>query len=309
MRFGQYRRESLFRRIRRRMRTVGIEDLAGYRDYLNVHPEEHGHLCRDVPVHRTEFLRDPAAWGLLASRYLPALLADKRPGDGVRAWSAGCATGEEAYTLAMVLLEVAAEAGFRGPTRVYGTDVSERAVERARAGRFSGERLAALPAPLRDRHFARHGDDWRPSMPLRRSIVFAGHDLLRDPPLGRVDVLVCRNTLMYFTPEAQAQVLARLYLGLEPGGILFTGNAENPGAACDLFTPRRRGENFYAPIAGLTARALRLLGPSRASGPHDRPSSARSGGDPPVSENRRPPRARPVQGPFERVRLSRGPNP
>lgn len=246
--FDAYSRASLLRRIRARMDRIGVGGFDDYRARLAADPAEHGHLVAAVPVHRTQFFRDPACWRYLAAEVLPTVLARRRPDAHLRAWSAGCATGEEAYTLAMLLAEAAGpDALAAGRVTVFATDVSERVVERGRTGRYRAEWLAGVPADYRDRYFRADGDHLVVRPALRRAVVFARHDLLRDPPLGRLDLVVCRNTLIYFTPAAQTGVLAGLYLALAPDGVLFTGRSESVTVWTDLFRALCHRHHVYAP--------------------------------------------------------------
>jgi two-component system CheB/CheR fusion protein len=239
--FASYRPASLVRRILRRMAQLGLTEFAAYRAHLAAHPEEHRQLDREVPVHRTEFFRDPESWAYLAARVVPGLAESGRP---LRAWSAGCATGEEAYTLAIVLAE-AAGAADADRVRVYATDVSAAAVAAARTGRYTADDVRPIPPDLLARYLRPQGAGYVVSPELRRCVVFARHDLLTDPPLGRLRLVACRNTLMYFTPAAQVRTLARLYVALSPGGYLFTGSAERAQVWCDFFATESGPHNLY----------------------------------------------------------------
>ena len=258
--FEAYQRAGLLRRIARRMERIGVGSLSAYRALLAADPDEHGRLCEAIQVHRTDFFRDPAVWAYLASEVVPRLLAAKGTGEPIRAWSAGCATGEEAYTLAMILVDALGHAMRPGRVQVLATDVSEPALARARYGRYRAERLAGVPTELLPRYFQPAGGDWLVVRgELRACVVFAPNDLLRDPPLGRMDLIACRNTLMYFTPESQAPVLARLYLGLREGGLLVTGLTERPTVWSNLFEPEHDRSRVYRRAEGRAGEALASL--------------------------------------------------
>jgi two-component system CheB/CheR fusion protein len=274
--YAGYQPASLLRRVRDRMARLGVDGFAAYRERLDADPAEHARLVAAVPVQRTEFFRDPECWARLAAGTVPSVLAGKRPGEPVRAWSAGCATGEEAYTLAMVLAEAAGPAALAaGRVTVFATDVSEPAVARARAGRYPAARLAAVPPALRERYFQTDGDRLTARPELRRAVAFARHDLLRDPPFGRLDLVACRNTLIYFTPPAKARVLAGFHLALAPDGRLFTGRAEHVPVWTDLFRTDCGHTHVYRPTPGGRADALAAFARPRDPSPfrtaHGRP--------------------------------------
>ncbi|WP_437963123.1 protein-glutamate O-methyltransferase CheR [Sorangium sp. So ce260] len=253
-----YGRASLLRRILYRMRLLGIAGCPEYRAYLAADPAEHQRLRDAVPVHRTEFYRDREVWAYLADEVVPGILAAKGAGEPVRAWSAGCASGEEAYTLAVVLAEAMGLEAFRERVTVFATDVSDRAIAEGRAGRYAARRMAGVPPALREGYFSPAGDAWTVRPELRERVVFSRHDLLRDPPFSRLDLIFCRNTLIYFTPAAQVSVLAALYLGLREGGALFTGKAENPHLLTDLFEAECRSRRVFRRAGGRTGKALVL---------------------------------------------------
>jgi two-component system, chemotaxis family, CheB/CheR fusion protein len=253
--FEDYQRDSLLRRIRGRMATLGLDRFASYRTYLQTEPGEYRRLCDAVPVHRTEFFRDPNLWASLSAELAPTALG----GGAVRGWSAGCATGEEAYSLAIVLAELMGPEAYRQRVVIFATDVSAAAVATARAGRFSARRMETMPLWLRDAYFQRDGGDWAVRPGLRAKVVFGVHDLLRDPPIGRLDVITCRNTLIYFTRDAQVRALARLYLGLREDGLLFAGQSENPQRGAEFFRPVGDVPKIYRAALGQTRQALELL--------------------------------------------------
>lgn len=262
--FQAYSRTSLLRRIRRRMEQVGAADPAAYQAVLASDPAEHGRLCDAVPVHRTEFFRDPDVWAYLETEIIPRLAA----GQTIRAWSAGCATGEEAYSLAILLAEAERRGVVAGKQiTVYATDISERAVRSARTGRFPVEAFSGMPPALRDRYFRPLGDECLMVRPdLRRLIVFARHDLIGNSPLGRMDLILCRNTLMYFARSAQAGALGKLYLGMRTAGTLITGMDEQPTVWTDLFRVENPGHRVYRPVGGMKRDALASLSRRRTAG-------------------------------------------
>ncbi len=227
--FAVYRPGTVDRRIRRRMALLDCPDSPAYAARLRADPAELDHLRHDLLIGVTEFFREPESFAWLETEILPGLF--RSPGrEEFRAWCAGCATGEEAYSIAILLDEVARATGFDGRISVFATDVHPQALELASQGRYEEGKLAALGAARVDRYFqpAREGQR-RVSSDLRVQIVFAPHDVLVDPPFTRIDLVVCRNLLIYLEPEAQERVVNRFYHALRPGGILFLGASESVG--------------------------------------------------------------------------------
>src|SRR5882672_7585109 len=235
--FTGYKRSSLVRRIQKRLQAVTAESYDAYQAYLEAHPEEFGLLFNTILINVTSFFRDPEAWGFLTSQIAPRLLATSRPDSAVRVWSAGCASGEEAYTLAMILAEQLGIEAFRRRVKIYASDVDEDALMQARHATYSASQVQDVPPELLSKYFERIDDRYLFHKDLRRSIIFGRHDLLQDAPISRVNLLVCRNTLMYFTRETQAKVLNRFHFALRNGGFLFMGRAELLLTHGELFTP------------------------------------------------------------------------
>lgn len=235
--FIGYKRSSVMRRMLKRMQMVGIEGYGDYLDYIKAHPEECAQLYHTILINATAFFRDEAAWEYLAQKILPAALAEKRASDPVRVWSAGCASGEEAYTAAMLLAEALGVEAFRRRVKIYATDVDEEALAQARQGGYADKNLQPLPAALKEKYFELAGGRYIFRADLRRSIIFGRHDLVHDAPISRLDLLICRNVLMYFNAETQARILARLHLALNDPGYLFLGKAEMLLTHANLFNP------------------------------------------------------------------------
>jgi two-component system CheB/CheR fusion protein len=234
--FTGYKRNSLTRRIDKRMQAVGISGYLDYLDHLEVVPEEFIHLFNTILINVTGFFRDPPAWDFIAEEILPDILAARRPGEPLRIWSAGCASGQEAYTLAMLCGEVLGVDGFRERVKIYATDVDEEALNQARSGRYSAKEVEGIPADMLHRYFEGGGQGhFVFSKDLRRSVIFGRHDLIQDAPISRIDLLVCRNTLMYFNSETQAHILGRFAFALRERGYLFLGKAEMLLAHWSLF--------------------------------------------------------------------------
>jgi two-component system, chemotaxis family, CheB/CheR fusion protein len=252
--FTGYKRASLSRRITRRMQDVGADSYLTYLDHLEVDPEEFTHLFNTILLNVTSFFRDPPAWEHLRAEVLPQLAAGRTADEPLRIWSAGCASGEEAYTLAMVAAEVLGAEAVRERVKIYATDVDEEALNLARQARYEAKRVDGVPGELLERYFERHGDGYVFSKDLRRSVIFGRHDLIQDAPISRIDLLVCRNTLMYLNSETQARVLARFSFALREGGCLLLGKAEMLLAHTNLFTALDLKSRVFQKVPGATLR-------------------------------------------------------
>jgi two-component system CheB/CheR fusion protein len=224
--FTGYKRASLGRRIRKRMDAVQIETYTRYREHLEANPGEFEQLFDTILINVTGFFRDEETWRYLADEIVPRLVAEKDPVEPVRVWSAGCATGEEAYTLAMVFAEHMGVDAFRSRVKIYATDVDEPALTSARHATYAPKAVEELPAEIVERYFEHTDAQVVFRKDLRRSVVFGRNDLIQDAPISRIDLLTCRNTLMYFDAPTQARIVGRLYFALNDGGYLLLGKAE-----------------------------------------------------------------------------------
>ncbi|MFC5061281.1 CheR family methyltransferase [Actinomycetospora atypica] len=243
--FTGYKRSSVQRRVERRMQQLGVDTFADYLDRLQVDQDEFTVLFNTVLINVTAFFRDPEAWRELQDEILPQLLAAKSGDDPVRVWSAGCASGEEAYGLAILLAEALGPEAFRRRVKVYATDVDEDALATARQATYSDKELEGLPAELRERYFESSGSRSTFRTDLRHRVIFGRNDLVQDAPIGRLDLLVCRNTLMYLNAETQAEVLRRFHFALAGQGVLFLGKAEMLLSHTRLFLPIDLKRRFF----------------------------------------------------------------
>jgi two-component system, chemotaxis family, CheB/CheR fusion protein len=235
--FTAYKRSSLMRRVLVRMQTIGAQGFAAYLDFLQVDPEEFTRLFNTILINVTSFFRDPANWEYLREQVLPELVGPPKSADPIRVWSAGCASGEEAYSIAMLLAEALGMEAFRERVKIYATDVDEEALSHARHAAYGPRAADDVPAPLLERYFDRQDERYVFNKELRRSVIFGRHDLIQDAPISRVDLLICRNCLMYFNSEAQARILSRFHFALAPRGVLFLGKAETLLAQSVAFEP------------------------------------------------------------------------
>jgi two-component system CheB/CheR fusion protein len=245
--FSGYKRPSLLRRIDKRMQEAGVDDYATYRRYLAQHSAEFAELFNTILINVTSFFRDEIAWRFLADEIVPRIV-QAREGEGIRIWSTGCATGEEAYSLAIAFAEALGEDQFRRRVKIYATDVDDDALSTGRHARYTTKQLAPVPANLRDTYFEPTNGNWLFRADLRRSVIFGRHDLVQDPPISRIDLLVSRNTLMYFDAETQQQILQNFHFALRDDGFLFLGKSEALAARTTFFAPIDLKRRVFAKV-------------------------------------------------------------
>ncbi|SDD54430.1 two-component system, chemotaxis family, CheB/CheR fusion protein [Geodermatophilus telluris] len=263
--FTGYKRPSLVRRVRRRMTEVGIASVADYQDFLEVHPDEFAPLFNTVLINVTGFFRDRPSWEHLRERVLPDLLAAAGP--QIRLWSAGCASGQEAYSLAMLLAEALGVDEVRERVKIYATDVDQEALAQARQALFTEREMAGLTPTETERYFTQEGSRFAFRKDLRRSVIFGRNDLVQDAPISHVDLLLCRNTLMYFNAETQNRILSRLHFALNRHGVLFLGKAEMLLSHAQLFAPVDLTRRFFRKRDGGPAAERRAVpAPVQADG-------------------------------------------
>jgi two-component system, chemotaxis family, CheB/CheR fusion protein len=224
--FTAYKRSTLARRIDKRMAAIDVSSYDDYVDYLEVHPDEFGQLFNAILINVTSFFRDPDTFEYLRTQVVPSLLEQRERDASIRVWSAGCASGEECYSIAMLLAESLGPDHFRERVKIYATDVDEEELAIARAGAYSERQMEGVSEELRAKYFDSAGPRSVFKKDFRRNIIFGRHDLLDDAPISRVDLLVCRNTLMYFNHEAQSRIVNRFHFALREGGYLVLGRAE-----------------------------------------------------------------------------------
>src|SRR5438105_10977852 len=225
------------RRISKRVKAVGCDGYVDYQDYLEANPGEFTELFNTILINVTAFFRDREAWDYVASDVIPRMLADIPESETIRVWSAGCASGEEAYSAAILLAGALGGADFRRRVKIYATDIDDEALAAARQAMYPVAAVKDLPMEIVEKYFEPNagGLVFRPD--LRRSVIFGRNDLVQDAPISRVDLPVCRNTLMYFNAETQARIVSRFHFALGPGGVLFLGKAEMLLSHTNLFMP------------------------------------------------------------------------
>ncbi|MDS4069504.1 MAG: PAS domain S-box protein, partial [Candidatus Competibacter sp.] len=276
-----YKEGTLRRQIERRMAALRLPSLEDYLGFVRVNPDEIRLLQQSFIISVTDFFRDPSVFGLLR-RAIAGLVAAKQPGDAIRAWVPGSATGEEAYSIAIVLADVLGERLAQFDVRVLATDLDPNAIQTARAGVYPRSALENLDADLRERYFVSQGRALRVGRAIRERCVFASHDLVHQPPFLGLDLISCRNVLIYFQPGLQDEMLARFHYALNRDGLLLLGQSETASAASTLFEPldgqyrlyRRRNvptpRLHFSPHSALPSRAQQSSSPGsveRASSP------------------------------------------
>ncbi len=273
--FSAYKRTTLQRRIEKRMQMLKIAKFSDYIDYLEVQPSEFSMLFNTILINVTSFFRDPQTWEFLQSDIVPKLLEGRQSGEPLRVWSAGCASGEEAYTIAMVLAEAVGIEQFHERVKIYATDVDEEELARARTGIYAEKQMVDVPEALREKYFEPLGDRYIFHRELRRSVIFGRNDLIQDAPISRVDLLVCRNTLMYFNTEAQSRILARFHFALNDGGVFLLGRAEMLLTHQHMFLPVDLKRRIFTKVVKKNARErLSMMGLANNGG-----NNAHAGGD------------------------------
>ena len=247
--FNDYKPASFERRLARRMALREMTRLEDYAALLRSSRPEVDALHEDLLVRVTSFFRDPEAFDALKAKVFPRILAHKPDGVPIRVWVPGCATGEEAYSIAIALLEYCEETKRTCPLQVFATDVSERTIEKARAGVYPESALREVGEERRRRYFARGESGYRVTKALRDVCVFVRHDLARDPPFSKLDLVSCRNVLIYFGGPLQKKVLATFHYALNEPGFLMLGRSENLAAFAGLFSAVDRANKLYARTA------------------------------------------------------------
>jgi two-component system CheB/CheR fusion protein len=264
--FSKYKRSTVLRRIARRMQVTRADDLNEYYEVMRDSADEAQALLGDLLISVTTFFRDGEAFEKIARDIMPQLFQDREASDTIRVWVSGCATGEEAYSFAILLLEEASRHPIRPAMQVFGSDLDSRALVAAREGRFPVAIEADVSEERLRRFFTREGDHYRVRQEIRDLVLFAVHDLLKDPPFSHVDLISCRNVLIYLDRELQEQVCSTFNYALNPAGYLFLGASETADNPQGLFRVMDRAARIYqsTAIPGDKPRLLpRLLGPAR----------------------------------------------
>ena len=245
--FSLYRRNTLYRRVERRMGIHQIDRIPTYVRFLQENPQELGILFKELLIGVTSLFRDGLAWDQLQRKALPALIARRPAGSGLRAWIAGCSTGEEAYSLAMLFKEVMGRSRSRKnlSLQIYATDIDRDAIDKARQGLYPLNIAADVPPARLSRFFVKEDSGYRVNKEIRAMVVFAPQNLIMDPPFNKLDIFCCRNLLIYLGPELQKRLIPLFHYVLNPDGILFLGSSESIGSFTNLFTAISAKERIF----------------------------------------------------------------
>lgn len=280
--FSGYKNRTFMRRVQRRMHVNQIGSLEAYVEFLRASPQEASALFRDLLISVTNFFRDAQAFESLQRLIIPKLLENRGTSESVRIWVPGCATGEEVYSLAILLREHMDSMAATPQIQLFATDIDDRALAVARAARYPGQLLDSMPQERRDRHFVADGDGYVVNKQVRELCIFSPHNVLRDPPFSRIDLISCRNLLIYFGGEIQKQVIPTFHYSLRPGGYLFLGMSENVSQFSELFSPvekrhrifQRRADIAPPPRPALPLASLQSRGQPSAGPPRPQPGAA-----------------------------------
>ncbi len=245
--FSSYKKSTVQRRIERRMSIHQIARIANYVHFLRENPQELELLFKEFLIGVTSFFREPAEWELLKNQVLPSLLAERSPGDTIRVWVSGCASGEEAYSLAIAFKEVLdqlkpAQDFFM---QIFATDLDRDAIDKAREGIFPLTIAEDMSSERLQQYFVKVERGYQVIRSIRDMVIFAQQNMIKDPPFTKIDILVCRNLLIYLTPELQKKLIPLFHYSLNPGGFLFLGSAETVGQFTNLFKPLEHKSRLY----------------------------------------------------------------
>lgn len=270
--FRGYKRTSLRRRITLRMEALGADDFAAYRSRLEAQPAEFEDLLNTVLINVTSFFRDAEAWGVLRDEVIPAIIAAGDSDRPIRVWSVGCASGEEPYSIAMLFAEAMGVADFCRRVKIYATDLDEEALKTARVATYAPRDVEGVPPELLEKYFERTNNHYVFERELRKCVIFGRHNVVHDAPISRIDLLTCRNLLIYLEGDTQSIVLPRLHYALTRDGYLFLGKAETQLARSALFRPVEMKHRIFAkvpqewrrPIGSFAAARVSRLDPATA---------------------------------------------
>lgn len=256
-----YKRSTLVRRLGQRMQSININSYQDYLQYLQSHDQEWMALLDTVLINVTSFFRDRDAWDYLASNIIPKIIASVQPDEPIRVWSAGCASGQEVYSLLMLFAEALGIEACLQRVQFYATDVDEAAIQQARQATYDSKAVASIPPDLLEKYFEPTPGGYVFDRQLRPNFVFGHHNLVEDAPMSKIDLLTCRNVLIYFTPETQASILVRFHFALKNTGFLFLGKSEALITHRQIFTPISLKHHVYTKGLNLDLNDHLLINP------------------------------------------------
>ena len=245
--FSLYKKSTIYRRVERRMGIHRVSGITDYVDFLQTNPQEVDLLFKELLIGVTSFFRDPAAWAYLQEKVLPGMIRGKTHDSLLRAWVAGCSSGEEAYTLAMIFREATehAKPACRIELQIFATDLDPDAIAKARQGIYPSSIAGDVSPERLARFFVEENGRFRICQEIRQMVVFAPHNVTMDPPFTRLDILTCRNVLIYLGADLQKRLMPLFHYSLKPGGTLFLGSAESIGNFTELFSPLEAKARIY----------------------------------------------------------------
>ncbi len=266
--FSEYKLNTIYRRIERRMTVHQVRELSDYVAYLNAHPEEIDLLFKELLIGVTNFFRDPDAFDVLENAAIPEMLKIVQPNTLIRVWVPGCSTGEEVYSIAMILLESLGDRPNK--VQIFATDIDEEAIEYARRGIYQDNIATDVSEERLNRFFIKEDGFYKVKKHVREMIIFAEQDVAHDPPFSGMDLISCRNLLIYMTSEMQNRIISLFAYSMNPGGILFLGTSETLGRMSDMFTTINSKWKLYRRREYLTRREVQTIIPISTSNPIER---------------------------------------
>jgi two-component system CheB/CheR fusion protein len=243
--FSNYKQATVLRRIERRIGVRALADLPTYAAYLKDDPQEPQALLKDLLISVTNFFRDKKAWEYLEKELIPKIIAGKDPDDSIRVWIVGCATGEEAYSIAMILSDQTLGMMGSPSVQIFATDIDAQAINFAREGLYTLNDAADVPPDKLRKFFTKEGESYRIRREIREMILFANHNVIKEPPFSHLDLVSCRNVLIYLNNVAQERVMETLHFALNPGGYLFVGSSESADGSSDRYAPVNKDFHIF----------------------------------------------------------------
>jgi|AGTN01.3.fsa_nt_gi PAS domain S-box len=248
--FRDYKKASIARRISKRLYENHMKTYEEYMDFLDKHPEEYARLFDTLLINVTEFFRDLEAWQVLNDEVIPRILSRKQKGDSIRVWSAGCASGEEAYSIAMLLSDKLGDDIGNYEIRIYATDIDESALNEARKGAYSASKMKSVSKEHLEKYFNREDDTYKVKRSIRQMVAFGRQDLITDAPISHLDLIICRNVLIYFKLELQSRIIIKFHYALNKNGYIFFGKSESMLTGSKLFFPLNKKWRIFEKAAG-----------------------------------------------------------
>jgi two-component system CheB/CheR fusion protein len=235
--FREYKEASIQRRINKRLIENHLTTYEQYAALLDDNPDEYSKLFDTLLINVSEFFRDPEAWEVIENEIIPEIMAKKSRGDHIRVWSASCSTGEEPYTIAILLAEKLGDSVADYEIRIYGTDIDENALHEARKGIYRPESLKNVKMEYLDKYFTQENGSYKVKRIIRQMVAFGKQDLVKDAPISHTDLIICRNVLIYFKLSLQNRVIAKFHYALDRSGYIFFGKSESMLVGSKLFSP------------------------------------------------------------------------